>query len=125
MTVLYATTVKTNRMDATRSFFASGSLELLGSTGAGSLATFALNATGGTISTGAWTILFTSSSTTGTALASTGTSAVTAQMKNAAGVASLTNLSVGAGTGDVNLNNVSIASGQSVTLTSAVITHAA
>lgn len=120
MAVTYDNTVKAARMTATRDQFANGTLEI-GTTGMGSvLATFTLSASGGTIGTSNWTLAFTASSVTAGA---TGTAAA-AQVKTSGGTARLTGLTVGTSGTDIVLNNTSIASGQTVTLSSAVINHA-
>lgn len=121
----YDATVKTARMEATRDAVADGTLELL-SAADDVLAIFTLSATGGTVSGAVWTLAFDSSSTTGEAAASTGTNAAKAQIKNSGGTARITGLTVGVtGSGaGVELDNVSIASGQTVTLSSATVTHA-
>lgn len=54
----------------------------------------------------------------------TGTAAV-ARIKDSNGVVVVNNLTVGVGTGDVQLNSTSINAGQTVTITSGTITHAA
>ena len=52
----------------------------------------------------------------------TGTAA-SARIKDGAGTAQVTGLTVGTSGSDINLNNTSIAVGQTVTITSASITH--
>jgi hypothetical protein len=54
----------------------------------------------------------------------TGTAAV-ARIKDSTGTVIVSGLTVGAGTGDIQLNSVSIAAGQSVTITAGTITHSA
>lgn len=54
----------------------------------------------------------------------TGTAAV-ARIKDGGGTTIVNNLTVGAGSGDINLDSVSITNGQTVTLTSGTITHSA
>jgi hypothetical protein len=54
----------------------------------------------------------------------TGTAAV-ARIKDSTGTVVISGLTVGAGTGDIQLNSVSIAAGQSVTITAGTITHSA
>jgi len=117
----YATAVKTARMTATRDQVASGTLEI-GTAGMASvLATFTLSASGGSVSTDTWTLAFTASTV---AAGNTGTAAA-AQIKTSGGTAVITGLTVGQGSGDISLDNTSIASGQNVTLSSATIQHAA
>ena len=120
MAVTYATAVKTARMTATRDHFASGTLEIGTAGMAAVLATFTLSASGGTIANDVWTLAFAN----GTVTASAAGMAAAARIKNSGGTANLTGLTVGTSGSDINLNNTSIANGQSVTLTSATITHA-
>lgn len=120
MAVTYATAVKTDRMTATRDKVANGTLEI-GTSGMGSvLATFGLDAAGGTISGAVWTLVFDNSTVSAGA---TGTAAA-ARIKDSGGTAQITGLTVGTSGSDINLDNTSIASGQDVTLSSATITHA-
>jgi hypothetical protein len=119
MAVTYATAVKTARITATRDHFADGTLEIQNSSNT-VLATFGLSGTGGSISTTTWTLAFDASTVTASA---TGT-ASKAQIKNSGGTANLTGLTVGTSGSDINLDNVSINSGQNVTLSSGTITHA-
>jgi hypothetical protein len=88
------------------------------------LAIFGLSATGGAISNGVWTLAFDASTVSGESGASTGTAATKAQIKTSGGTARITGLTVGTSGTDIVLDNTSIASGQSVSLTSATITHA-
>ena len=119
MAVTYNVAVKTDRMTATRDYFADGTLEIQTSADA-VLATFVLQLAGGTIATDTWTILFDASTVTAGA---TGTAAK-AVIKNSAAAAHLTGLTVGVATSDIILDSVSITSGQDVTLSSATIQHA-
>jgi hypothetical protein len=123
MAVTYDNTVKAARMTATRDAVANGTLELL-SAGDVVLAIFGLSATGGAISNGVWTLAFDASTVSGESGASTGTAATKAQIKTSGGTARITGLTVGTSGTDIVLDNTSIASGQSVSLTSATITHA-
>lgn len=119
MAVTYATAVKTARITATRDHFANGTLEIL-TAADGVLATFGLDAAGGTISGAVWTLVFDAS----TVAASGSGTAAKAQIKNSGSTANLTGLTVGTSGSDINLDSVSITSGQNVTLSSATITHA-
>lgn len=123
MSVTYNVAVKTDRMTATRDYFANGTLELL-SAGDVVLAIFGLSSGGGSISGAVWTITFDAGTVQGESGASTGTAATKAQIKTSGGSAHLTALTVGTSGTDVVLNNTSIASGQDVTISSATITHA-
>lgn len=120
MAVTYTNAVKTPRMTATRDHFADGTLEILTAADA-VLVTFGLSATGGTITTDTWTLAFDAGTVAATA---TGTAAK-ARIKNLGGTANLTGLTVSTSGADINLDNVSITSGQNVTLSSATIQHAA
>lgn len=122
MPVTYATAVKTARITATRDHFANGTLEILTAADA-VLATFGLASDGGSVSGAVWTLALDAGTVTATG---TGTAAK-AQIKTSGGTANLTGLTVGvSGSGaDVIVDNASIATGQSVTLSSATITHAA
>jgi hypothetical protein len=118
MAVTYATAVKTARITATRDHFANGTLEILTAADA-VLATFGLDAAGGTISGAVWTMVFDNSTVSASG---TGTAAK-AQVKTSGASANLTGLTVGTSGTDIVLDNTSIASGQNVTLSSATITH--
>lgn len=118
MAVNYNVAVKTDRMTTTRDYFANGTLEILD--GASVLATFGLSASGGTIATDTWTLVFDN----GTVTAGASGTADGAQIKNSGGDAHLTGLTVGTSGSDINLDNVSITSGQDVTLSSATLQHA-
>lgn len=120
MAVTYATAVKTARMTATRDHFADGTLEIGTASMAAVLATFGLSGTGGSVSNDVWTLAFDA----GTVSASGTGTAAAARVKNSGGTSNLTGLTVGTSGSDINLNNTSINSGQSVTLSSATITHA-
>lgn len=119
MAVTYTTAAKTARITATRDHFANGTLEIQTSADA-VLATFGLSASGGTISGDTWTLVFDAGTVTATG---TGTAAK-AVIKTSGAVADITGLTVGLSASDINLNNTSITTGQSVTLTSATIQHA-
>ena len=119
MAVTYNGAVKTARMTATRDYFANGTLEIL-TAADGVLAVFGLDAAGGTVAAGVWTLVFDASTVAGSG---TGVAAK-AQVKTSGGTAHLTGLTVGTSGADINLNNTSINAGQNVTLTSATITHA-
>ena len=124
MAVTYTTAVKTARITATRDHFANGTLEILAADDT-VLAIFGLSASGGTIATDTWTLVFDNATVTGESGAGAGTDATKAQIKTSGGTADLTGLTVGTSGADINLNNVNIADGQNVTLSSATIQHAA
>lgn len=119
MAVTYNTAVKTVRMDATMDYFANGTLEIMTAADA-VLATFGLDAAGGSIAGAVWTLVFDAATVTATG---TGTAAK-AQVKTSGGSAHLTGLTVGTSGSDINLDSVSITTGQDITLSSATITHA-
>jgi len=124
MPIAYAAAVKTARITATRDHFAGGTLELLAANDT-LLAAFTLTAPGGTVSADPWTLAFVAATVQGAAGAGAGTAAAKAQIKTSAGDAHLTGLTVGTSGADVVLDNVSIADGQNVTMSSATIQHAA
>ena len=120
MAVTYNAAVKTSRMTATRDYFADGTLEILTS-GDALLATFGLSASGGTISGSDWVLAFDATTVT----ASGDGTAAKAQIKTSGGSAHITGLTVGLTASDLILDNTSILTGQSVSLTGTnKITHA-
>lgn len=123
MSVIYDATIKNDRMTATRDRVANGTLELLSASDV-VLAIFGLSATGGTVTTDTWTLVFDASTVTGEAGAGAGTDATKAQIKDSGGTARVTGLTVGISGTDVVLDNNNIASGQNVTLSSATLQHA-
>ena len=122
MAIIYTTAVKTARMDAVKTALgASGKLEI-GTTGMASiLATIPLGA-GGSVTNGVWTII--SSATSDTAADNTGTAAA-ARIRTSGNTDIVTGLTVGLTGSDINLDSLSITAGQTVTINSATITHAA
>lgn len=119
MAVTYNVAVKTARMTATRDYFADGTLEIRDASNV-VLATFGLSASGGSILNDVWTLAFDA----GTVAAGAAGVAQNAQIKTSGGSAHLTGLTVGTSASDIILDNLSIASGQNVALSSATITHA-
>jgi hypothetical protein len=125
MSVIYTTAVKNARMTAVRDQIdagaAAGTLQI-GTTGMATvLATITLNDPSGTVASGVLTFSGFSKSTTASA---TGTAAA-ARIRDSNAVDIVTGLTVGTSGSDINLDNTSINSGQTVTITSATITHAA
>jgi hypothetical protein len=120
MAVTYNVAVKEDRMQATMDYFANGTLEIQTS-GDAVLATFGLDAAGGTVSGAVWTLVFDA----GTVEASGTGVAAKAVIKTSGASAHLTGLTVGTSGTDIILDNTSINSGQNVTISSATITHAA
>jgi hypothetical protein len=123
MPITYDNTMKAARMTATRDAVVSGTLEIQAANN-DVLAIFTLTNPGGTVSNAVWTMAFAASSVTGQAAAGSGTTATKAQIKNSGGTVRITGLTVGTSGSDINLNNTSIANGQTVTLSSAAFTHA-
>lgn len=120
MAITYNVAVKEDRLDATRAYFANGTLEIL-TAGDVLLATFGLNALAGSVTGAVWTLGF--DATTVQAVASG--AAAKAQIKTAGGLAHLTGLTVGTSAADLIVDNTNIATGQNVTINAATITHAA
>lgn len=122
MSVIYDATIKTARMTATRDAVANGTLELLTAADA-VIATFGLDAAGGTVTGNDWTLVFVAATV---AAGATGVLAK-ARIKNSGGTARVTGLTVGlSGSGaDIIVDNTSANSGQNIQITSAKITHAA
>ena len=123
MSVIYNAAVKTARITATRDYFANGTLEIQSADNT-VLAIFGLDTDGGDISGDTWTLVFDASTVPGETGAGAGTDAAKAQIKDSGGNAHLTGLTVGTSGTDIILDNVNIADGQNVTLSSATIQHA-
>lgn len=123
MAVTYTTAAKTVRMQAIANHFASGTLELQ-SSGGTPLAIIALGVQTSAVTGDTWTLNMTTGSTTGEAAAGAGTAATQAVIRTSGATANITGLTVGTSGSDINLNNTSIASGQTVTISSATIQHA-
>lgn len=126
MAVTYSTAAKTARMQAVIDQIDAGTppgtLEI-GTTGMASvLATFTLANPSGTAAAGVLTLDF-DPDISDTSADNTGTAAE-ARIKNQAGTAIITGLTVGTGSEDIVLDSVSITAGQTVTLTTGTITHA-
>jgi len=124
MPVTYTTAVKNARLSAVVSQIGSTGVLEIGTTGmAAVLATIALDATAGTVSGGVLT--FSGFPKSDTSADATGTAAAARIRTAPGGTDIVTGLSVGTSGSDINLNSTSIASGQTVTISSASITHAA
>lgn len=126
MAVTYTTAVKTARMTAVRDQIDAGTgagILQIGTTGMGTvLAEITLNDPSGTISGAVLTLSgFPKSDTSANA---TGTAAA-ARIRDSSGTDVITGLTVGTTGSDINLDSVSITAGQTVTINSATITHAA
>lgn len=126
MAVTYSTACKTARMEAVVAQIDAGagtSTIEIGTAGMASvLAVFDLPSPCGTVTNGVLTfdmdpdLTDSSANNDGTAAA--------AQIKNGDGTAVITGLTVGTSGADINLDSVSITTGQTVTLTTGTITHA-
>lgn len=125
MAVTYSNTVKDNRMtqvlNAIDGGAGAGYIEICSAAYASVLATITLSDPCGSVASQALTLTMPKSDTNADA---TGTAAI-ARIKDSAGNIIVSGLTVGAGSGDINLSSVAITAGDTVTLNSAVITHAA
>lgn len=119
MGVVYATATKTARMTATKDQVLNGTLEIR-SAALVVLATFTLSASAGSVSGDVWTLGFAASTVTAVADGV----ANNAIIKSSGGTTRISGLSIDTSGADINLTNTSIATGQSVSLVSATITHA-
>lgn len=120
----YDAVVKTARMNAVRNAVPSGKL-VIRDAGNNALVTFTLTADAGSVTGNVWTLAFVDSTVAGAAAAGAGTDATNAIITTSADASRITELSVGTTGTAVILDNVSIAEGQNVTISSATITHAA
>lgn len=128
MSVVYTNAVKVARMNAVvTAIGSSGKLKLF-TAGDVLLATFTLAATAGTVAgAGVLTLSDANGGTAGilnTTASASGT-ATKASITTSADVDIITGLTVGTSAADLILDNNVLASGQAVTINSAVITHAA
>lgn len=123
MAVTYTTAVKNARLSAVvTQIGATGVLEI-GTTGMASiLATIALNSTAGTAASGVLT--FSGFPKSDTSADNTGIAAAARIRTATGGTDIVTGLTVGISGSDINLDSISITAGQTVTITSAAITHA-
>lgn len=123
MAVVYSTTVKNARMTVVRDAIdggpAAGTLEI-GTTGMGTvLATITLADPCGSVSGGVLTFTMPKSDTSADA---TGTAAA-ARIKDSTGTVIVSGLTVGTSASDIILSTTSIATGDTVTIQNAAITH--
>jgi hypothetical protein len=125
MAIIYTTAVKNARMSAVVTQIDAGAgagVLQIGTTGMASiLAEITLADPCGTVSGGVLT--FSSFPRSDTSANNTGTAAA-ARVRDSNGVDIITGLTVGTTGSDINLDSVSITAGQTVTITSATITHA-
>ena len=125
MAVNYIANLKSSRMQAVIDRIdigTAGTLEICSAAFAAVLATIPLQKPSFTESGGVITLAGVPLSDT--SADATGTAAV-ARIKASNGDVVVNNLTVGVGSGDIQLNSVAISAGQTVTLTSGTITHAA
>lgn len=122
MALTYSTAVKTARMNAVvTALGASAKLEIGTAGMATILATIVLDATAGTVSNGVLTL----SGMPKNVAASAAGVAAAARLRTSGDVDIITGLTVGTSGTDIIIDNTNIASGQTVNVTSVVITHAA
>lgn len=121
MAVNYSTAVKNARLDAVvTAIGVSGRLEIGTSAMGAVLAVIPLNSTAGTTSGGVLT--FSGFPKSDTSADATGTAAA-ARIRDSSNVDVITGLTVGTSGTDIILDTTSITVGQTVTITSAAITH--
>jgi hypothetical protein len=131
MAVTYATAVKTNRLDNVNDRI--NSKTYVAGSGAGSAGTLVIGTTGMGTVLATITLQNPAAVVSGTTLTisgvpisatagATGTAAA-AELRNNAGTAVVTGLTVGTSGTDIIINSTAITSGQTVQLTSGVITH--
>ena len=119
MALTYSAAVKTDRMNATRSYFVNGTLKIRDSSN-NVLVTYTLNATAGSVTGSAWNLGFVA-----TTVAAGGTGiANNAVVENSGGTVGLSGLSVGTSGSDVIIDNTNINAGQNVSVASATFNHA-
>ena len=123
MAITYTTAVKNARLDAvTTAIGTTGVLEI-GTTSMGTvLATINLGNPAGTSASGILT--FAGFPRSDTSADNTGTAAAARIRTTSGGTDVITDLTVGLSASDINLDSLSITAGQTVTITSATITHA-
>ena len=125
MAVTYSDTVKDNRMtqvlNAIDGGAGAGYIEICSAAYAAVLATITLSDPCGTVGTQALTLPMPKSDTNAD---NTGTAAI-ARIKDSTGTIVVSGLTVSTSGADINLSSLAITAGDTVTLNSAVITHAA
>ncbi len=126
MTVTYANAVKIARMAAVVTQAGTTAVLEIGTTGMASvLATIALNNPIAGAATGAGVLTLSGFPKSDTAADNTGTAAAARIRTASGGTDIITGLTVGLSASDVILDSLSITAGQTVTINSAVFTHAA
>ena len=127
MAVNYSATLKTTRMQAVVTAIDSGAgvgfVEICSAAYATVLATIPLQKPSATVSTDMLTFV-NAPGMTDTSADASGTAAV-ARIKMSTGTVVIQGLTVGVGTGDIQLNSTAITAGQTVTLTNGTIQHSA
>jgi len=122
MAVTYTTAVKNARLDAVVTQIGSAGVLEIGTTSMGTvLATIVLGNPAGTTSGGILT--FSGFPRSDTSADATGTAAAARIRTASGGTDIITGLTVGTSASDINLDSVSITTGQTVTINSATITH--
>lgn len=122
MALTYSTAVKTARMNAVVTALGASAKLQIGTSGMATvLATITLDATAGTVSNGVLTL----SGMPKNVAASAAGVAAAARLRTSGDVDIITGLTVGTSGTDIIIDNTNIASGQTVNVTSVVITHAA
>jgi hypothetical protein len=125
MAVTYSDTIKNNRMtqvlNAIDGGAGAGYIEICSAAYAAVLATITLSDPCGTVGTQALTLTMPKSDTNAD---NTGTAAI-ARIKDSTGTIVVSGLTVSTSGADINLSSLAITAGDTVTLNSAVITHAA
>jgi hypothetical protein len=125
VSVTYNNTVKDNRMtqvlNAIDGGAGAGYIEICSAAYAAVLATITLSDPCGTVGTQALTLTMPKSDTNAD---NTGTAAI-ARIKDSTGTIVVSGLTVSTSGADINLSSLAITAGDTVTLNSAVITHAA
>ncbi len=124
MAVTYSNTVKDNRMtqvlNAIDGGAGAGYIEICSAAYAAVLATITLSDPCGTVGTQALTLTMPKSDTNAD---NTGTAAI-ARIRDSTGTIVVSGLTVSTSGADINLSSLAITAGDTVTLNSAVITHA-
>ena len=128
MAVTYSSGVKTARMTAVRDQIdaggAAGKLEICSSGYAAILATIALGYSGASTGTVSGSVLTLAGFPRSDSSADNSGTAAVARIRTSANADVITGLTVGTTGSDINLDSVSITSGQTVTINSATLTHA-
>lgn len=121
MAVVYSTSLKNTRLSAVVTAIGSTGVLEIGTTGMGTvLATIPLASTAGTVASGVLTFSTPVSDTNADA---TGTAAEARIRTSSGGTDVITGLTVGTSGANINLSSLSITAGDTVTISSATITH--